>query len=94
MITQGSLCTEKKDMREISRLTVWVLRDTAPVNLGGIFFLSGGQGEIEATQCLNLINIENQKFRSSWSLSFSFGWALQNTVVKTWAGKKENTKEA
>lgn len=28
--------------------------------------------------------------RRPWFLSFSYGRALQNTAVKTWAGKEEN----
>ena len=29
-----------------------------------------------------------------WSLSFSYGRALQASVLKTWAGKNENIKKA
>ena len=29
-----------------------------------------------------------------WYLSFSYGRALQNTCVKTWAGKAENVAKA
>jgi len=32
--------------------------------------------------------------RKPWFLSFSYGRALQNTCVKTWAGKDENIKAA
>jgi fructose-bisphosphate aldolase class I len=30
--------------------------------------------------------------RRPWALSFSFGRALQNSAIKTWAGKDENVK--
>ena len=29
-----------------------------------------------------------------WSLTFSYGRALQSTTLKTWAGKEENWKAA
>ncbi len=32
--------------------------------------------------------------RRPWFLSFSYGRALQNTAVKTWAGKEENVAAA
>ena len=32
--------------------------------------------------------------RRPWFLTFSYGRALQNTCVKTWAGQKENVKAA
>jgi len=42
---------------------------------------------------LNAIN-QIKGIRKPWVLSFSYGRALQNTCVKTWAGKKENVKAA
>jgi fructose-bisphosphate aldolase class I len=94
MVTQGSTCNVKKDVILIAKHTVSVLRDVLPLNLGGVFFLSGGQGEIEATNCLNHINKENNNKGRAWTISFSFGRALQNTVVKTWKGKIENVQKA
>lgn len=94
MITQGASCEAKKDLNLIAKHTVSVLRDIVPVNLGGIFFLSGGQGEIEATNCLNLINKENKSKGKVWTLSFSFGRALQHSVLKNWSGKVENVEKA
>ena len=36
----------------------------------------------------------NKLEKRPWALSFSYGRALQNTCVKTWAGKDENLKAA
>ena len=94
MITPGATWSGKKDINAIAKHTVSVLRDVLPVNLGGVFFLSGGQGEIEATTCLDLINKHNNKLGKVWTISFSFGRALQNSVVKVWAGKTENIVSA
>ncbi|KAG4402553.1 hypothetical protein GLYMA_02G222400v4 [Glycine max] len=57
-----------------------------------VVFLSGGQSEEEASVNLNAINQVNGK--KPWSLSFSFGRALQQSTLKAWGGKEENVKKA
>lgn len=54
----------------------------------GITFLSGGQSEEEASVNLDAIN----KFigRKPWALTFSYGRALQASVLRAWGGKPEN----
>lgn len=52
--------------------------------------MSGGQSEEEATVNLNEMN----KVTNPWSLTFSYGRALQNTCVKTWKGDKANWEAA
>lgn len=49
--------------------------------------------EEEASLNLNALNQIKQVARP-YALTFSFGRALQNTCVKTWAGKEENVKKA
>jgi len=49
--------------------------------LPGIFFLSGGQSEEQATLNLNAINLVKD-IQRPWFLSFSFGRALQHSAVK------------
>ena len=53
-------------------------------------FLSGGQSEIEATVNLNAMNLQP----NPWHISFSYARALQNTTLKTYAGKDENVVAA
>lgn len=48
--------------------------------------------EIEATQNLNAINCVPG--RKPWALTFSFGRALQASVIQTWDGKKANVASA
>lgn len=55
-------------------------------------FLSGGQTEEEASVNLDAINRFSGK--KPWALSFSYGRALQASVLKAWQGKKENIKTA
>jgi len=72
--------------------TVTVLRRTVPVAVPGVVFLSGGQSEEDATLNLNAIN--RVPLVRPWNLSFSYGRALQYSVIRTWAGKKENVAAA
>ncbi|CAM6100014.1 unnamed protein product [Calypogeia fissa] len=87
MVTPGSE-SPKVSPEEVAKYTVQALQRTVPPAVPGIVFLSGGQSEEEATLNLNAINaLDTVK---PWTLSFSFGRALQASVLKTWLGKKEN----
>lgn len=76
----------------IAEYTVTALRRTVPPAVPGIVFLSGGQSEEEATFNLNAMN--KLEVLKPWTLSFSFGRALQQSTLKTWGGKKENIGKA
>jgi len=60
----------------------------------GIVFLSGGQSEEEATLNLNAINVYAAQGIKPWGLSFSYGRALQASVIQAWKGKAENIAAA
>jgi len=88
MVRSGESSSSQASFAEIARATVRVLQHTVPVAVPGIMFLSGGMSEEEATAVLNEINkLETKK---PWSLSFSYGRALQHTVLRVWGGKAEN----
>jgi fructose-bisphosphate aldolase class I len=91
MVTPGQQHTAKKYTPEqIGKATVTALQRTVPAAVPGIVFLSGGQSEIDATINLNAINqVEGRK---PWALSFSYGRALQASVLKAWKGKDEHLK--
>ena len=55
-------------------------------------FLSGGQSEIDATIHLNEMN--KQKNELPWSLSYSYGRALQESALKVWGGDNNNNMKA
>ena len=80
------------DPRQVAKLTVQALRRTVPAAVPGIMFLSGGQSEEQATAHLNEMN--KLEVGGLWSLSFSFGRALQASVLKAWQGKPENKEAA
>ena len=53
-------------------------------------FLSGGLSELDSTLYLNAMN----QSPNPWHVSFSYARALQNTVLKTWAGMSAKKDEA
>lgn len=91
MVTPGS-DAPKVAHEVIAEYTVRALQRTVPPAVPAIVFLSGGQSEEEATLNLNAMNKLNTK--KPWSLSFSFGRALQQSTLKAWAGKPENVGKA
>ncbi|XP_068661890.1 fructose-bisphosphate aldolase 1, cytoplasmic [Aristolochia californica] len=91
MVTPGS-DAKKVTPEAVAESTVRTLQRTVPAAVPAIVFLSGGQSEEEATLNLNAMN--QYQGKKPWSLSFSFGRALQQSTLKTWAGKEENFEKA
>ena len=77
---------------EVAYYTARVLKRTVPPAVPGIFFLSGGMGAEEAT--LNLQALAHEYPDAPWALTFSFGRALQDGVLKAWEGEPENVAVA
>jgi len=92
MVCPGQDCKIKYTPQDIALATVTVLQRTVPAAVPGITFLSGGQSEEEATVHLNAIN--SAPGSKPWALTFSYGRALQQTVLKTWKGRTENVAAA
>merc|ERR1711979_156065 len=90
MVTPGAQSGVKADAATIASYTLGALKRVVPPAVPGIMFLSGGQSEIEATLNLNAMN----QSPNPWHISFSYARALQNTTLKTWAGKDENVVAA
>ncbi|KAF5185869.1 Fructose-bisphosphate aldolase [Thalictrum thalictroides] len=91
MVTPGSEA-KKVTPEVVAEYTVRALQRTMPPAVPAVVFLSGGQSEEQATLNLNAIN--KLKGKKPWSLLFSFGRALQQSTLKTWAGKEENVEKA
>ncbi|CAN8326018.1 unnamed protein product [Cochlearia groenlandica] len=91
MVTPGS-DSAKVTPEVIAEHTVTALRRTVPAAVPGIVFLSGGQSEEEATLNLNAMN--KLDVLKPWTLTFSFGRALQKSTLKAWGGKTENVANA
>jgi len=60
--------------------------------VAGVVFLSGGQSEEDASVNLNAINTVAGP--RPWALTFSFGRALQASVLAAWNGKHANVAAA
>ena len=92
MVLPGVECSKSYTPEQVAWATVTVFQRTLPVAVPGVTFLSGGQSEVVATTHLNAINAYNSV--KPWALTFSYGRALQASVLKAWQGKKENVVEA
>ena len=77
----------------VARASVRVLQNTLPAAVPGVHFLSGGMTEEFATECLNEMN-KLSLGATPWALSFSYGRALQQSVLKAYLGKQENVDAA
>lgn len=88
MVVPGKESGESMVTEKVASDTAALFKKVLPNNLTGQAFLSGGQSEVEATANLNAIN---RMGPYSWNLSFSYGRALQDSALKTWVGKAENT---
>jgi len=92
MVTAGHSCPKKYVAQDIAKATVTALQRGVPPAVPGVVFLSGGQSEEDATINLNAINTYPGK--KPWALTFSYGRALQASVLSTWQGKDENIPAA
>jgi fructose-bisphosphate aldolase class I len=92
MVRPGVSSNSEPDNIAIARYTIDAFQRTVPVNMPGIVFLSGGMSEIEASMALNEINKYDAV--KPWRLTFSYGRALQASVLDMWKGKPENVAAA
>lgn len=89
MVISGKEAATKSSAEEIAKATIEVFKAVVPLEVPGIVFLSGGQTPDEATENLAAIT-KIGPADAGWQLSYSYGRALQDEALKTWAGKEEN----
>ena len=87
MVISGKKAANRADAKTVAQSTVRCLKRYVPSAVPGIAFLSGGQGSAEASEHLSLMN---QIGPLPWTLTFSYGRALQDEALKAWGGKAEN----
>ncbi len=87
MIVAGQKSTKQASATEVAEKTVKCLKATVPSSVPGIAFLSGGQSDQIATEHLSLMNAAGGL---PWTLTFSYGRALQAAALSAWGGKPEN----
>ncbi len=89
MVVPGEDAATKADPEEVAAWTVKLFRESVPVAVPGIAFLSGGQSDVEATANLDAIARLGPQ---PWGITFSYGRALQAAAQHAWSGHKD--KEA
>jgi fructose-bisphosphate aldolase class I len=91
MVVAGSTCKKQASVQEVAERTLTVLKRTVPAAVPGIAFLSGGQSDELATAHLDAMN---KLGGGPWTLSFSYGRALQAAPLKAWKGSPANVAAA
>ncbi len=91
MVLSGKECPTQAGAGQVAESTVRVFRRVVPSAVPGIVFLSGGQTPEQATLHLSEMNALG---RHPWELSFSYGRALQDPVLKAWKGDPGNVATA
>jgi fructose-bisphosphate aldolase class I len=91
MVVPGKTHAQQATPAEVAAHTLRVLRRTVPPAVPGINFLSGGQSPAEATANLDALNRLGPQ---PWSLSFSYGRALQDPALQAWLGKPAQARTA
>jgi fructose-bisphosphate aldolase class I len=87
MVISGKKNANRASAEAVAEATVRVLKRHVPPAVPGIAFLSGGQSSPEATNHLSLMN---KLGPLPWTLTFSYGRALQDTALKAWGGQAGN----
>ena len=88
MIISGKEATVQASAEKVAEMTIKCLKEHVPNDIGGIVFLSGGQSDEKAT--LNL-KAMHQIADLPWLLTFSYGRAIQNKALQSWAQNSKDT---
>ncbi len=91
MVIAGKKCATQNSADEVAARTVALLKRCVPSAVPGIAFLSGGQSDELATAHLNAMVAA---YDLPWTLTISYGRALQAAPQAAWAGKNENVAAA
>ncbi len=89
MVIAGKSAKKQSKVTEVAKATVKCLKAAVPKKLAGVVFLSGGQGDEQATAHLDAMN---KIGGFAWPLSFSYSRAIQNPVLAEWAKSKDAKK--
>lgn len=92
MVISGLEGANRAGTAAVAEQTLRCLSENVPTAVAGIAFLSGGQGDVEATEHLNLMHQLDAEM--TWPLTFSYGRALQRAALQIWNGRPENVTEA
>lgn len=94
MVLSGKDAPSRAEASEVAEKTVTCFLRTVPAAVPGIAFLSGGQGDDEATINLDAIAKYAKANDAPWQLTYSYGRGLQAAPQQAWAGRTENIPAA
>ena len=94
MALPGKDSGEQASAASVAEATVSALLASVPQEVAGVVFLSGGQTSLEATERLNEIARYATLQNAPWPLTFSYSRAIQDPVLKRWAGADKNRSAA
>ncbi|MBK8162866.1 MAG: fructose-bisphosphate aldolase class I [Gammaproteobacteria bacterium] len=79
---------------QVAEWTLRCLRSTVPAAVPGIAFLSGGQGDEQATQNLNAMNVLGRDLRLPWRVTSYYARAAEPGDGQMGRGKAANVEAA
>ena len=91
MVLAGKDHFPQAGIDQVAEQTLKCLKEHVPLDIGGIVFLSGGQDD--ETSVLHL-NAMHQTGELPWPLTFSYGRAIQNDTLLSFAKNPEDTESA
>ena len=89
MVIAAKKAPRQAGVQEVAEATLRVLLRCVPAAVPGIAFLSGGQSAEVATAHLNAMCAMGPL---PWSLTFSYGRALQDPALAAWKGEVANVE--
>lgn len=91
MVISGKDSKIQSDSKQVAELTIKCLEEHVPTDIGGIVFLSGGQTDEQAVENLNAMHGHSP---FNWPLTFSYGRAIQNNALESWAKNPADVSSA
>lgn len=91
MVLAGSRHAEQTSPEEVAQATLRTFHMSVPYETAGIVFLSGGQTPERSVSNLNAIAKLGEQ---PWPITFSYSRAIEEPMLKAWAGKPENEQKA
>lgn len=93
MVIAGKGHARQSSVEEVAEATINCLLKNVPATVAGVAFLSGGQGNEQAAQHLNLMNARFGD-RCPWPVTFSYARAIQQPALEHWCGDDSRVSEA
>lgn len=91
MVLAGDQHKEQSTPEEVAEATLRTFKNSVPLHVPGIVFLSGGQTAVRATENLQAIQSVH---KGPWYISFSYSRALEEPVLAAWQAEEKNVDAA